>query len=148
MPRHPDPEIKARDIAIVTAFLAGESRSHLARSHGLSEARIKQIVADSGEDITRRVPQKRSRKLVDRRAISNLHSQIGHDINFARNKRGISVDDLAKRVNMSRQRLRAIEAGIEEATVTELVRLASQLGYDPAYLMTYRDVIGGAKAAS
>jgi hypothetical protein len=138
----------ARDAKICDARLnKNMTVNQIGRLFGLDPRTVEGILdRNLGKENVPRV--KSSRRYCDQKPISGLHSQIGHDVGQARAVSKKSVDEFATMVGMSRLRLRKIEIGIEDLTLSELGRLAAACGTTIETLITPRNQHGGHRTAA
>ncbi|MGC8487512.1 MAG: helix-turn-helix domain-containing protein [Clostridia bacterium] len=64
-----------------------------------------------------------------------IGAQVGHRIRHFRKRLGLTVDQLAERVGVSRQQIVRIEAGLSGVTLARLQRISEALGVILADLM-------------
>jgi hypothetical protein len=130
----------SRDAQICDLWLnQGKSVNYIGRLYGLKPCSVQAVIDRAGLSKAPRTPTS-SRKFADQKVISSLHAQIGHDINHARNfKLKQSVAEFADAMRISRMRLRKIEIGIEDATLSELLRIAEAIGVSFETLTTPRN---------
>jgi DNA-binding transcriptional regulator YiaG len=134
-------DLEVRNMRICQLWLdEGHSYNKLAVEFGISKQQVSNILAEAGlRGAERKVVPTTITRLSDRKSLSTLHAQIGHDVNYARTTLKLSVDDFAHQVSMSRQKLRKIEVGVEDVTLIELTRLAVRIGISIDKLMTPRN---------
>lgn len=62
-------------------------------------------------------------------------TQLGNRIRIAREKMGITQEDLAERVDISPSHISVIERGVKASRVDTLVRIANELDVSADYLL-------------
>lgn len=134
-----------RNADIAAAYTAGKTDEEISAHFGISVSRLKQILKGAG--VARRPAPKRRKKLIETKPISSFHAQIGSDITYRRNKLNMTPHEFALAAGMTKERLRAIEMGVKEPTLTDLARLAKVAGVELQVLMTPRNASGVAGAA-
>src|SRR5262249_50283289 len=119
-----------RNATILRMWLhEGKSQKQISAEFGISRQWVREILKEMGADRCTKPQRGTAVKIADQRVISTLHSQIGQAVNYARQfTQKKSVDLFAAEVRLSRQRLRKIEAGVEEPTLSELLRLSQAIG--------------------
>ena len=65
---------------------------------------------------------------LERRLIGPINKRVGAGIEYERTRAGLSVEQLAQRMKMSVARLKKIEAGEGDLTLSLLERIAEALG--------------------
>lgn len=75
------------------------------------------------------------------RARDPLSDAIGAHMRLAREIRGYSQTELARRLGMSKQQTNAWENGRSEIVGAKLIAMARLLGFSPAWLLVGRDMI-------
>lgn len=60
---------------------------------------------------------------------------LGNRIRIAREKKGITQEELAERVNISPSHISVIERGVKTARIDTVVRIANELDVSADYLM-------------
>jgi plasmid maintenance system antidote protein VapI len=125
-----------RDLAVLNAWiLENKSVGDIARQFGLEPQSVGKILKKNGVKRERRP----SKKYADMRPISPIHAQIGFELNAYRSMRNkLSASQMALKLGMSRLRLRKLELGIDECTLTELLRISQLLGVSVEKLTTIR----------
>jgi len=73
-----------------------------------------------------------------RPALTDYREAFGRTLREARDEVGISQEDLAHAIDMSRRYLSGIERGEANPTLDQIVRLADGLGVEPARLLPPR----------
>ena len=134
-----------RNAEICEAYRAGKTDEEISAAYGISVSRLKQILKGAG--VSRRATPKRRKKMIETKPISSFHAQIGSDITYRRNKLNMTPQEFALAAGMTKERLRAIEMGVKEPTLTDLARLAKVAGVELSVLMTPRNASSVAGAA-
>ena len=122
--RHRD-ELEKRNVDICDMWLNHQaSWGDISAKYGISKETARQVVRQAGLNVRAEVLVPKSRKLADRKPLSNVHAQLGHLINYNRlTNLKLETRDFARLVNLSEFRLRAIEMGVEDPTLCELQRI-------------------------
>ncbi|MCG7628947.1 hypothetical protein MHM88_14140 [Epibacterium sp. MM17-32] len=110
-----------RDKYICQEYKEGGSIGELARTYGLTEERIGQILRENG------VPR-RPRGVKEKRPLSALHSRIGLHLYNYRFDRGIELYPAAKDLGWSALKLRKVEKGVKEVELLDLLDIAAYTG--------------------
>lgn len=97
----------------------------LARAYGLTTRRIQQII------VAGNIPLRKPRRGVP---VSSGHERIGRLLYNYRFDRGISNLDAARDLGWSIIRLRNVERGLADITVTELIDISAYIGRSAAEL--------------
>jgi ribosome-binding protein aMBF1 (putative translation factor) len=111
----------------------------IADDAGISYERLRQIVRENGGK-----PRTRKRRSVStshgaQRPVSPLLAQVGSDINYQRNRMGLTASQFARQVPVSTVKLRAIELGIAgDVTLRQLEKIAAIIDIDLTELVRLR----------
>jgi len=81
------------------------------------------------------IDEKPSPELQERSRIARFNHMLGVKVAMARDIAGLSQDELAKMVGVSRVQITNIENGISGTPVHRLVEIARALGVKPARLL-------------
>lgn len=134
-----------RNKEICEFYKAGHTQTETCNEFGISASALYSILRR--EKVPTRTSPRRRRKLIDSAPISALHAQIGQDVAFRRHKMGMTPQEFAKAAGMTKERLRSIEMGVKEPTLTDLARLAKAAGIGLETLTTPRTIANTAGAA-
>lgn len=104
-----------RDQEIIERYSQGTTALALSRTYGLSEARIRQIVAGVKKT-------KRSRQA---QALSDTHRRLGRKVYDFRFDNQLARTYVAQKLGWSVMKLRNVEDGLIDATLLDLQDLAS-----------------------
>lgn len=130
----------------ICEFYENHTQADTAAHFGITPARVYQILRE--ENIPSRKRGGRGRKrLIDKDPISAFHAQIGQDISYRRNKMNMLPLEFSKLVGISKERLRAIELGVVDPTLSELAKIAKVIGIDIEVLTKPRFVTNLSGAA-
>lgn len=138
-----NPELNQRNEEIIARAEAGVSQPDIAREMGLAVSTVRFILKQAGfRSPETAAPQGgKARTLLGRTPISRLHHQIGSRVYAFRSPRkeeGLTT--VAATLGMSRQRLRTIECGLHDLTLSEVQKLAVLLDIPFLELVTERDL--------
>lgn len=104
-----------RDQEIIERYTEGATALVLSRAFGLSEPRIRQIVAGVKK-------QKRSRQ---NSAISDAHRRLGRKVYDYRFDNQLTRSSVAAKLGWSTSKLRSVEDGLVDPTLMDLQDLAT-----------------------
>lgn len=68
-------------------------------------------------------------------AVDDLYAQFGREIRAARSKAGLTQQEIAERVGLTRTSVTNIERGIQHISLRQLYLLAAAVGLHPAQLL-------------
>lgn len=110
-----------RDSYLCQDYLDGKEINELARSYGISERRVSQILYQN--DITRR-----PRAASEKKPLSAEHARLGLHLYTHRFERGVEVYDAANELGWSVIKLRKVEKGTTEVELLDLLDIAAYTG--------------------
>ena len=123
-------------------FDEGHSINCLAKDFGYSASSVsKQIAAEKvkNPDRQRLKQPKDSRRHTEKKSLSQVHFQIGLAVSLYRSERQYNPTGFGNLVGMSRTKVRNIEIGCHDLTLTEIIVLARVMG------MTFDDLVSTTK---
>lgn len=110
-----------RDRDICQEYLEGKEIQELARTYGVGDRRISQIL--TAAEIKRRSPRGRERK-----PLSRVHVRVGLKLYQHREDRQLQCTEVGNDLEMSAIRVRKIEKGLAPVELLDLQNLAAYLG--------------------
>lgn len=97
----------------------------IAKKYGLTIPHIHKILKDLGVE---KVGKKKQKRTVDERVISPTHRKLGSRFYFHRVGRLHDLDVTSERMNLSGKKIRTIELGVTDVTLSELMTMAEYMG--------------------
>jgi hypothetical protein len=133
-------KLEERNLQICNLWLKNNlTLKELGNRFGLDVKTIRSVIQTAGLE-TRDKSTARSKKLSDKKPVSLTHAQIGHSINhFRLTVARLNATDFSIQANMSPWRLRAIEMGVVDPTLTELMKLSVLLKIPVAELVRLKN---------
>lgn len=125
--------IEKRDEEIAQQYLAGHGTTELASKYGVSRQTI--LNALKRCEITPRPPRGGRRRAVEIDVISPVHRLIGVEIATFRLKHKLLLTDIATELNISSHRIRLIEDGKYDLSLSELLKLCNYCSIDLVSLL-------------
>jgi ribosome-binding protein aMBF1 (putative translation factor) len=107
--------IATRNQNIVDCYMAGQTAAELARAFGLSEPRIRQIVAGL----------KKGKQGREHRPVSDAHKRLGRKVYDYRFDRELSRRFVADKLGWSLSKLANLEEGVVDPTLLDIQDLAT-----------------------
>jgi len=107
--------ITTRNQNIIECYLAGQTATELARAFGLSEPRIRQIVAGL----------KKGKQGRENRPVSDAHKRLGRKVYDHRFDRELSRRHVAEKLGWSLSKLANVEEGMVDPTLLDIQDLAA-----------------------
>jgi ribosome-binding protein aMBF1 (putative translation factor) len=92
--------------------------------------RVYGISGSEGKSNLRKIMDEIELGLRDRQLELAIDVRVGANIRLRREQKGLTVEQFARRLQMSSARLREIEAGKERLTLVLVQRIATALGYE------------------
>jgi DNA-binding XRE family transcriptional regulator len=135
----------ARNRSICEFYLTGKTQLDTATQFGITATRVYQILRVEG--VPPRIERTPRKKLIDSKPLSAYHSQIGQDVSYRRHKLNMRVQEFALAVGISKERLRSIEMGVGDPTLSEIAKLSKAMGVDIQVLTTPRTIANLSGAA-
>ena len=123
-------EIEAINEQILKRYWAGESVASLADATGRANSTINKLVKIDKvrhPHRERTLQPKDPRIILDKRPLSTVHGIVGLHITRYMAENNLGPTQFGLMVNSSRIRVRSMEAGSHDLTVTELIKLAGVL---------------------
>lgn len=71
----------------------------------------------------------------------NLYAVLGGKLKEARRKAGLTQDQLARRVSLSRTSITNIESGTQAVQIHQLYQIAAEIGISPQDLLPAQDTV-------
>jgi ribosome-binding protein aMBF1 (putative translation factor) len=134
-----------RNLSICEFYLTGRTQVDTAAQFGITAARVYQILRTEG--VPPRTERTVRKKLIDTKPLSSFHSQLGQDVSYRRHKMNMHVKEFASAVGISKERLRSIEMGVGDPTLSEIAKLSKAMGVDIQVLTTPRSLANLSGAA-
>ena len=120
-----------RDAQIALGYLRGDTATKLSRDHNLSVPSIRRILKDRGVsrggDV---VSQAESSKV-----IGHVHARLGHRLYNYRFRKNLDARIASDLINWSSKKLRSVEQGHSDITLTDLTDMAQYMGMSLADLV-------------
>ncbi len=110
-----------RDTYICQDYSDGKEISELARSYGISDRRVAQILRANGVQL-------RPRSAEEKKPLSPLHARIGMHLYNYRFDRGFEPYSASMEMGWSMLKLRKVEKGVTELELLDLVDIAAFTG--------------------
>lgn len=107
-----------RDNFLCQDYKDGKEINELARSYGLSERRISQILSH------RNIPR-RPRPMAGKKALSQVHTRIGLHLYTYRFNKKLEAMEAADAIGWGVIKLRKVEKGVREVEILDLLDIAA-----------------------
>lgn len=112
-----------RDKYLCQDYRDGKDINELARSYGISERRVAQILRKQGVTL-------RARSLTEKKPLSAEHARIGMHLYNYRFDRGIEPYEASLQIGWSMLKLRKVEKGVSELELLDLLDIAAYSGVE------------------